>query len=185
MPSASAAPSALHPTMLAASGGTVPYESAVSERGQPVPLQDVPSVSAEPIRGEAIPLQDAARSAPPHEARAIVPSTPPRTSHDVREPDGPRTRTPPGTVAKAIAKFSPAVPSVPKSPQVFPMTPPRSQALAPRSSPIAAVVQNAGGTVSVQDLLDLDNRLREWVRAQLQSQHFQTCTLFQRTQRPS
>ena len=121
----------------------------------PIPLQDIPR-SAQPI-----PLQDVSRSAPTlGKSRDAAPLTPPRASHGARANDGLRTRTPPGTVAKAIAKFSPAIPSVPKFPQVFPMTPSDERAIAPRSSPMAALVQSAGPQVAMQDLVDLGTRIR-------------------------
>ncbi len=121
-------------------------------------------------------------SGPPAD-RAPPPSTPPRAPRGDRKDDAARTRTPPGTaVAKAVAKLSSASPAQPLFPQVFSMTPTRPQALVTRSSPISAVVQSAGGTASVQDLLDLGARIRNWVREQMQSQSVQTCTLFHRAQ---
>ena len=62
------------------------------------------------------------------------------------------------------------------------MTPPKGQALVQRPSPIAAMVQSTGPQVSMHDLLELDGRIREWVRDHLHTQRFETCTLFQRTQ---
>ena len=77
MPSASAAPSAHGPMMptATASGGVVPYVSAMSKHEQPLPLRDAPSASSATARDEAmppsdaaqlpIPFQDVSRSAPP------------------------------------------------------------------------------------------------------------------------
>ena len=97
MPSASQAPSALGPSMPAASGGNIQYASALSEHTAPrpqglggaIPLEDVSRPSL-----EAIPLQDRAPASHRDQAQAIVPSTPPRAPRGAPDSDSPRTRTP-------------------------------------------------------------------------------------------
>jgi hypothetical protein len=132
MPSASAAPSALSPTMPAASQGLGMGASVGFERGQPlllldpltatggpIPLADAPRASDSASMGIDVPIQDAAHSVPALQDRAPAPSTPPRASRDARKDDAVRTRTPPGAVAKAVAKLSSSAPSPLLMPQVF------------------------------------------------------------------
>ena len=117
MPSASAAPSALSPTMPAASQGLGMGASVGFERGQPllldpltaaggpIPLADASRASGSASMGIDVPIQDAAHSVSALQDRAPAPSTPPSASRDARKDDAARTRTPPGAVAKAVAKL--------------------------------------------------------------------------------
>ena len=152
----------------------------------PLPLgDDAPATSAAPSR--SIPQEGFPMPTPLAVPRALgvstQPLTPPKAVNAASIENDPRSRTPqrPLALPKEVRGIPPVPPfdsppasslrgaiaagSIPKSVQVFPMT--------PRSEPQA---------VALRDLSDLDVRLREWVSQQFQSRDFHTAQMFNRAQ---